>query len=221
MRLVPPRADASPTSRRPGARADVLRARRGASALVALLLSGCAGTGAPPEAGGSQGTPPDLRGRRVMVLPVQQQAGFTGTVDAELAFQLRDREPAVEWVMPDAIQERLDRSPGIQAEIRGLPVGVFQQAEVRRIGDPLYGQLRRMSALVDAPVALLPVRAATRPVGDGEVVIRLLAALVDVRSGRVLWFGVEEGRPGPADDPAALASAVDALARSLLWYAGR
>lgn len=192
-----------------------------AAACLAVLAAGCAGASAPPEPGGSQGTPPDLRGRRVMVLPVQQQAGFQGTPDAELAFQLRNREPGVEWIMPDEIQERLDRSPAIQAETRGLPVSVFRQAEVRRIGDPLYGELRRMAALVDAQVALLPVRAAARPSEEGGVTIRLEAALVEVRSGRVLWYGVEEGEAGAPGHPAVLASAVDALARSLLWYAGR
>jgi hypothetical protein len=157
-----------------------------------------------------------------MVLPVQDRGGVPGTVDAELLFQLRDRAPRVEWIPHEEIEERLERSPGLQAEVRGLPVGVFRSAEVRRIGDPLYGQLRRMAALVDAPVALLPVAVALRPAGSrGEVVARLQAALVDVRTGRVLWFGMEEGRQGAAADAAVLASGVDALARSLLRRSGR
>ena len=156
-----------------------------------------------------------------MVLPVQELVGFRGTPDAELAFQLQDREPGVEWILPDEIQEMLDRSPGIRADTRGLPVGVFLGAEVRRVGDPLYGELRRMGALVDAEVALIPVRAGARTAGDTGVTIRVHAALLDVRTGRVLWFGVEEGDEGRRDDPAVLASAIDELARSLLWYSRR
>lgn len=190
-------------------------------ALLAVVVGACAGTAAPPEPGTSQGTPPDLRGRRVMLLPVQEMVGFRGTPDAELAFQLQAREPAVEWILPERIQSMLDRSPGIRAETRGLPVSVFLGTEVRRIGDPLYGELRRMAALVDAEVALIPVRAAVHTTPTGGEAIRLHAALVEVRTGRVAWFGVEEGMAGEAEDPAVLASAVDALARTLLWYSGR
>lgn len=200
-----------------------VRRRAPRLAVVATLAAvGCGGTAEPPAPGASRGLPPDLRGRRVMVLPVQDRGGVPGTVDPELLFQLRDRAPGVEWIPHEEIEERLERSPGLQAEVRGLPVGVFRSAEVRRIGDPLYGQLRRMAALVDAPVALLPVAVALRAAGSpGEVVARFQAALVDVRTGRVLWFGVEEGRSGPARDAAVLASAVDALARSLLRRSGR
>jgi hypothetical protein len=185
---------------------------------VTLALAACQRTSAPPAPGTSQGTPPDLRGRRVMLLPVQEVVGFRGTPDAELAFQLQGREPDVHWILPDRIQESLDRSPGIRAETRGLPVGTFLSSEVRRVGDPLYGELRRMAALVDGEVALIPVRAAAHPQEGGGVAIRLHAALIDVRTGRVAWFGVEEGDAGAASDPAVLASAVDALARTLLWY---
>ena len=115
------------------------------------------------------------------------------------------------------MQEALDRSPGLNARIRGLPVGMFSSAEVRRIGDPLYGDLRRLSSLVDAEVALLPVRAWARPDPEGAR-LRLTTALIHVRTGRVLWYGVVEGEPLDPATPVALASAVDALARTLLWY---
>lgn len=156
-----------------------------------------------------------------MVLPVQELVGVQGTPDAELAFQLGDREPGVDWVFPDRIDRALERSPGIQAEPRGLPVGAFLTSEVRRVGDPLYGELRRMAALVNADVALVPVRLGVRPTEDGGVTLGVHAALLDVRTGRVLWYGLEEGAPGDPADPATTASAVDALARRLLWYSAR
>lgn len=187
---------------------------------VALNLSGCARKAAVPEPGSPQGTPPDLRGSRVMVLPAQGVAGVAGDVDAELAFALRDRGAGVTWIFPPRLQEALDRSPGLGGRIHGLPVGVFGAGEVRRVGDPLYGDLRRVAALVDAEVALIPVRAWawTDEAAGGEVRVRVSAALVHVRTGRVPWFGVVEGEPGPAADPAGLASAAEALARALLWY---
>jgi len=185
---------------------------------LALAVSACGKGRAPvPEPGTSQGTPPDLRGSIVMVLPFQSAMGVAGDVDAELAFALRDRAPGVDWVLPPRLQRALDRSPGLNVRIHGLQVGVFSAAEVQRVGDPLYGDLLRLGALVDAQTALLPVRAWVVP-GEGGIRVRVSAALVHVRTGRVPWFGLVEGAPAETDDPGALASAVDALIQKLIWY---
>lgn len=187
--------------------------------LLAAGLAGCAGTAPPPEPGEQRGTPPDLRGRRVMVLPVQENLGVPGDLDAEMAFGLSGRGSGVDWIMPPELQRVVDRSPGSNLRIRSLPVGAFTLAEVRRIGDPLYGDLRRLSEFVDAEVALIPVRAWAATEGAGDPTVRLSTSLIDVRTGRVLWFAVTEGSPHPLDDPRALASVVDRMARTLLWYA--
>ena len=189
--------------------------------VLALILaaSACGRGRAPvPEPGASQGTTPDLRGSIVMVLPFQGATGVTGDVDAELAFALRDRGPGVDWVLPPRLQQVLDRSPGLNVRIHGLQVGVFSAAEVQRVGDPLFGDLLRLGSLVDAQSALIPVRAWVAP-EEGGSRVRISAALVQVRTGRVLWFGLVEGALGEGEDPAALASAVDALMQKLLWYA--
>jgi hypothetical protein len=100
-----------------------------------------------------------------------------------------------------------------------LPVGIFVQAEVQRIGDPLFGELRRMAALVDAQAVVIPVQATLEAAPGEDPRVRLWTALVDVRSGRVPWFAVLEGGAFPPGDPRSLASAVEEVARSLLWYA--
>jgi len=197
----------------------VARGRCLVAILAAVGAGACAHTSAPPEPGTSQGTPPDLRGSRVMVLPLQDNRGVEGDVDAELAFGLNERGRGVEWILPAKLQDALDRSPGLSTSLHGLAVGNFEAAEVRRVGDPLYGDLRRLSALVDGEVALIPVSATAQPDSTGAVAVRLATALVHVRTGRVLWFGVVQGDAGPPEDPRALASAVDRLARTLLWYA--
>ena len=89
---------------------------------------------------------------------------------------------------------------------------MFLQAEVNRLGDPLFGTLVRLGGLTGAEVALLPVELRWREEGS----YTLSAALVDVRSGRVAWYGVVEGLPGEMDDPGAVASATEALSRVLL-----
>lgn len=192
-------------------------ARRALALALLLAVAGCGRKAPAPEPGVGGASPPDLRGSRVMVLPFQDAAALAGDPDAELAFGLRTRGEGVTWILPPRLEEALQRSPGLDTRLRGLPVGMFSAGEVRRVGDPLYGELRRLAALVDAEVALLPVRAWVHP-GEGGPRIRMSAALVHVRTGRVLWFGVAEGDPGEAADPAALASAVESLARTLLWY---
>jgi hypothetical protein len=94
-------------------------------------------------------------------------------------------------------------------------------AEVERVGDPLYGQLRRMAALVDAEAALLPVQVsfdANEALEGAAPRVRFTMALIETRTGRVLWFGIEEGGEYPRRDPRGLASAVERVARTLLWY---
>lgn len=188
-----------------------------------LLVLGACSASPPPEPGVSRGVPPDLRGRRVILLPVQLVVGVAGDPDAELAFTLADVGDDVDWVREDEIQDAMRRSPTVQTRTRGLPVGVFLQAEVDRIGDPLYGYLRRMEALVEADAILLPVAATYEPnqaiPGSGPRV-RLTAALVEPRTGRVIWFGIEEGEEFDNADPRSLASAVENLSRTLFWYLG-
>jgi len=150
--------------------------------LVVLALAACGGTMPRPEPGTSQGT------SRVVVLPVQRVVGVSGDLDAEIAFGLQDRSREVTWVLTPEVERMLARSPAIRARTRGLQVGRFLSGEVRRIGDPLYGELRRMSALVDADAILLPVQAAISGEVGEDPKINLSAAIVDPRTGRVAWF---------------------------------
>ena len=99
----------------------------------------------------------------------------------------------------------------------------FESAEVDRVGDPLYGQLRRMSALVEADLILIPITATFEPnptIVNGLPRVRLKATIVDPRTGRVRWYGIEEGGDFEQSDPRALASAVESLAQTVFWYAG-
>lgn len=187
--------------------------------LVVVPLTGCIHRHAPPPGPGtSQGTPPDLRGASVMVFPVQRASGVTGDVDAEVAFALRSRGVGVHWIFPPQLQKALDRSPNLDSRIQGLPVAEFGEAEVRRIGDPLYGELRRLAALVNGQVAFIPLTAAAVRDPSGGFAVEMAATLIDIRSGRVLWFGVVKGDVRQTNGPGVLASAADVLARTLLWY---
>ena len=95
-------------------------------------------------------------------------------------------------------------------------VSSFHRAQVEIIGDPLFGNLRALNALLNARYALLPVAAeyATSATGPGRVTIH--TALIDTLGGRVLWYGVVAGEPGEPANPAAVASAARALAFAVL-----
>lgn len=190
-------------------------------ALATLAPLACGGPGAPPSPGESRGAVPDLTGVRIMAFPVQSTVGVVGDATAELAFALDARAPGVVWVGPEELRRAAERSPGLNVSVDRLPVSFFLRQEVRRVGDPLFGNLRRMAALVDAEAALIPVRVAYRPVPEdadgvaGEGRVEVTATLLDAGSGRVVWFGVVAGDPGAPDDPATLASALDRFARRL------
>jgi hypothetical protein len=210
-----------------------VRRRAVAAAWAALLAAGAAcAKAAPPTAADAPQAVPDLRGQRVMLFPVQSFEGVGSEIDAELGFALTQRGADVDWIRADQMRRALATSPGLDVKLEGLPVGVFMQTEVRRVGDPLFGYLRRMGALVSSDVALVPVvaRTARTPTpADGSPprsmgpppVIEIAAALLNVRNGQVLWFGVAAGSPGAPNDPRTLASAAEALGRRLLPLAGR
>lgn len=194
------------------------------AALVACGGGGPEGDGVVPRAGMQFGAVPDLTGREVMVVPVQTARGVPTGIqpDAELEFALRERGSRVRWLFPDTLRRFTARNPGIDIALDRLPVGIFLRAQVEQVGDPLYGHLRRLGAITGAPLVLIPVRLRYRsePVRVEERVLEpameLSAALVHVRSGRVLWFGIVDGAPGGAGDPATLASTADALARAVV-----
>jgi hypothetical protein len=152
-----------------------------------------------------------------MVLPFQLREGLAGDPDDEFAFALQGTASSVEWILPDEIRAQMRASPALDAPLDGLPVEVFLRTEVDRLGDPIFGVLRRLSAVTGADLVLLPVAVFPETVVEDEgggARIRASAALMSARTGRVLWYGVEAG-PGHGGDPAALATVMDALARRL------
>ena len=178
-------------------------------ALLAGTLASCGGT-PPPSAGQARGFVPSLLGRKVIVFPVQRDLGIGGDATAEMVFALQGTGSGPEWLLPDELRSTMARSGSLDAPLDNLPVDVFLQAQVDRIGDPIYGIL---------PIAIRPGPPpvdSTGSVIDGPVAAEYVAALLDIRTGRVIWFGAEGGLPGAVGDPSRLASAADALARRLV-----
>ncbi|CAA9365837.1 MAG: hypothetical protein AVDCRST_MAG68-4833 [uncultured Gemmatimonadetes bacterium] len=191
-----------------------------------LLLVALAACGAPRPAPHAAPPPPppvsstaamDFRGQRVLILPVQS-AEAVGTRDeatSELVFALRERDERTQWVTPDQLRRALRGTPGYAADPGTLPDDAFLHHGERTIVDPLGSVVRRYSALTDTRVVVIP-RAARWIAGAAGGRVRMSAAVVDARNGRVLWFGDAEGEPRPAFGREALASAAAALAARML-----
>lgn len=160
-----------------------------------------------------------LGGQKVVLLPVQVVTGFPpeahARLEAELLFALGERDARVTWVAPEALERALRRSPGFAGSPRALPSDPLLHHGERRVVGALAGELRRYSALTGARLLLLPRSAAWVPAeGGGEV--RLSAALLDARTGDVLWWGEAAGERRAEADALAVASAAAALAERVV-----
>jgi hypothetical protein len=197
-----------------------------------LLLAGCARMVAPPSADARQLPFPDIGGRTVMLLPVQAAVpvlsspstadparapvplppGLRAALEAELAYWLPERAARSRWLLPEAIERAVARSPLLDVRVRELTVRDFQRARLESIGDPLYGELRRVAVLMDARAALLPIGALWIPEAGGGGRVHLAVALIDTMGGQVIWQGVVAGSVGSLDDANVVASVAEAFA---------
>jgi hypothetical protein len=175
--------------------------------LLGLSMPACGRT-AP-----SAPVPPVLEGQRVMLVPVH--ASDPAGLDAELAHWLPVRAPGVEWVLPAELQAVMDRAPAWRVRLSAMPRSIAQRrSREPYLVDPTYGDLRRLGAIVDVGLAVLPV--ATRQLeGEGWRALELTVALVEIRGGRVVWLATVRADV-PAVSPDGGAGAVaEVLARTL------
>lgn len=182
-------------------------------ALAAVASGACAGGDPPPLP-----TLPavGLAGERVLLFPVQRDL-LDGDAEQEMIFAIQARSGSSSWVFPGELRDGVARSPSLSVPVDDLPVDIFFQARVERVGDPLYGMIRRAASLSDARQAIIPLSVSYRsPQTDRPGAVEVFAALVDVLTGRVIWVGIEEGAARAPDDPAGLARGMEALARRFL-----
>lgn len=193
---------------------------------AAAMLGGCGKphAQAPAPLSGAQSAPV-LTGVHVVLFPVQQgrvpAADATlhhwpvdrDALDTEIGYWLTQNKAAATWTLPPAIERALQRSPGLDVDPHNLAVGLFQRARVERIGDPLFGDIRKIAAVSDAQLAVIPV--AAEFVGASEQTAHLeIATAIIKMDADVLWFGVIAGTEHGANSGAAIASAAQAFAQA-------
>ena len=199
-------------------------------ATLALLAVSCGGkrpVAAPPAP--TEAPAPPLTGYAVMVFPTQRGAVPVAdataqhfalpaqALDAEIAYWLPQLAGAVKWILPATIQRVVARSPMLAVDMNNLAVTAFHRAQVKRIGDPLFGDLRKLAAVLDARIAVIPVAAEYIGPTAAETRVQIATAVIDALDGTVIWFGVLQGAPGLQGE-AAIASAAQTFARA---FAGK
>lgn len=169
----------------------------------------------PPPHGSS--APLLLSGQRVLVLPLQAAAALpfaAGALENEIVFALAERDARVTWITPDDVRRAARRSPLFATDPDALPTDAMLHHGERRVVEPLAGELRRFSALVDARLVLLP-RVSVQYADGGEAV-RLSAVIVDARSNDVLWWAEMPAPVAEMGDRSRLASLAEELAQRLV-----
>ena len=212
-------------------------------AAAALVLAAC-GTAATPPAAAQPATPPappasaeatarryelpkpeetvppmDLGGQKVLILPVQATFGVESDrqkATDELLYAITERDTRTTWVRPDALRRALLRTPGYAGDPGVLPRDDFFHHGERYVADPLASVLRRYSAIMDARLVLVPREVRWLPSAADRGVVRILAAVVDARSGRLVWYGEARSPEGPDAGPGAVAAAFGVLAERML-----
>jgi hypothetical protein len=192
------------------------------AAAALLLLAACGGQPRPDPARPAPPTavaPMDLGGQRVLILPVQASAGLNVNreqVTEEIVFALRERDTRTRWIDPARLRRSLAASPAFAPDPAALPNDRYEVHGERRIQGPLADAVRRYMALTEARLVVIPRSAVLLTREEGGAVVRLNAAVVDARTGLVVWFGEAEGAPGEPESPALVPSAAAALAARMV-----
>jgi len=185
-----------------------------AGAALAVLALGCGGSrAAVPEAPPRTAPLPTagLAGQPVAVYPLTMLIPEEGLpwrgqltprrsaldrADSVIAEALRTRSPEVPWALPDLMRRGAKQAPGMLIDPDQLATSLLRAANIDRLPDPLWSQMRTLSALAGARFALVPASLFYFGTTDGRGRAELTLVLADVRTGAVGWRTVARGESG-------------------------
>lgn len=191
------------------------------AALVVLLPAACGGKKPPPGqvAPAVSIAPMDLGGQRVLILPVQASSGVPFNreiITDEIVAAIHARDTRTQWIDPARLRRTLAGSPNFAPDPAALPNDRYEAYGDRRIQGGLHDAVRRYMALTEARLVVIPRSATLITPDSGAAFVRLSAAVVDARTGMLVWWGEADGTPGDPADRALVTSAATALAVRLL-----
>jgi len=197
----------------------------------ALLLAAACG-GSPPADTKPAPTAPlptaGLAGQRVVVYPLtlvaaDQRLGWAAALtprrmaldraDSLLGESLTARAPEVRWVLPPAVRLAARRAAPLAPDPDQMGTSFLRGARLRQLPEPLWSQMRNLTALAGDRYALVPAGLLFLPAPDSGGRAELTLVLADVRTGAVGWRTVAHA---VGDDPwEALQRALKALTPGL------
>ena len=187
------------------------------------MLAACGGAAAS-SSDAAAAPPPQthplaaLAGQRLLILPVRylsatdslgwgSQAGqavpYLRELDREIAAALERRGLGSNWMLAERIIEVARRNRSMVADPATLAAERFRSGRLTTgsmVADPLASQLRSLTALADARLALLPVELRLEPHPAGARPV-LRVVLVDTRTSMIRFAGEIEGEPSAALPP--------------------
>lgn len=192
------------------------------AALGVLLSAGACGGKKPPPGGLAPAVsiaPMDLGGQRVLILPVQASSGLQFNreiITEEIIAAIRARDTRTQWIDPARLRRTLEGSPNFAPDPAALPNDAYHAYGERRIQGGLADAVRRYMALTEARLVVIPRTATLVTPDSGAAFVRLNVAVVDARTGLLVWWGEADGLPAAPDDRALITSAAQALAVRLV-----
>lgn len=133
--------------------------------------------------------------------------------DSLLTENLKGRVPEVAWVTPAQLRQAARRGAGVFADPDQMATALLRAPSLRQIPDPLWSQMRTLTAATGERYALVPAALVFVPGSQDAGRAELTVALADVRTGMVGWRTVARAE---ASDPwDALRRAVRALTPGL------
>ena len=138
--------------------------------------------------------------------PWRDRAPALRRADSIVAGVLETRAPEVTWVGAAELRKRARRAPGMIPNPDDMGQAMLRGAKIQEVPDPLRSSLRKLAAIADGRMVLVPAAVGFSRDSSGPVRADLTLVMVDARGGRVIWRSIAHGL-GPSTD-AALKQAV-------------
>ncbi len=126
--------------------------------------------------------------------PLNSRPVALAWADSLVGAALIGRSPEVKWVFPPELRKLARRAPTVAPDPDRMGQSLLRGPKVEDVPDPLRTNLRSMMALVGGRFALVPAALVfLREPNDGPVRAELSLALVDTRTGKVVWRSLAWG----------------------------
>jgi hypothetical protein len=145
--------------------------------------------------------------------PLTPRQAALDRADSVIGDMLTARSPEVTWVLPPALRQAARRGIGMTTDPDHMATSLLRSPSLRRLPDPLWSQMRTLTALAGDRYVLVPASLIFVVGEAGQGRAELTLVLADVRTGAIGWRTVANAEA--ADPWTALTRALKTLNPSL------